>query len=244
MKKLYFLLSMLLLAFVANAEEAVINYSVGEGGTMMVSNGLNAVPNGSSLEVGKKLSLLIKSVESYVVDHLLLNDVEDEAAAGKRDYIKNLTVEGDLTIKVTFRKDNSSLEFYPIYFSVGEGGTLTAIDATDKRELKDGDDVIEGRTVLLTAYANINYMIDKFIVNGFEWEPASGQNIYQYDLQMTHESTVSVTFKPNPAAIDAVAADEEEAVYYNLQGIRVIPDANGLYIKVAGSKTEKVYLSK
>ena len=43
------------------------------------------------------------------------------------------------------------------------------------------------------------------------------------------------------SGIGSIAAEDEvEAVYYNLQGVRVANPANGLYIRVAGDKAEKV----
>ena len=44
------------------------------------------------------------------------------------------------------------------------------------------------------------------------------------------------------SAISEIATDnaEGEAVFYNLQGIRVNNPANGLYIKVQGGNTSKV----
>ncbi len=41
-------------------------------------------------------------------------------------------------------------------------------------------------------------------------------------------------------AVENIFDDEVEAVYYNLQGVRVDNPANGIFVRVAGSKTEKV----
>ncbi|MCC8070588.1 MAG: hypothetical protein LIO90_02155 [Bacteroidales bacterium] len=51
--------------------------------------------------------------------------------------------------------------------------------------------------------------------------------------------TISIT---DPSAIRTIGDDavEGEAIYYNLQGVRVANPQNGLYIKVNGHKTEKV----
>ncbi len=45
-----------------------------------------------------------------------------------------------------------------------------------------------------------------------------------------------------PTAVENIAADNTEAVYYNLQGVRVANPEKGLYIKVQGNKTAKVAL--
>lgn len=49
--------------------------------------------------------------------------------------------------------------------------------------------------------------------------------------------------KKSTSAIDEIAVDQEaDAVYYNLQGVRVDNPANGVYVRVAGSKVSKVYV--
>lgn len=49
--------------------------------------------------------------------------------------------------------------------------------------------------------------------------------------------------KKDTSAIDEIAVDQEaDAVYYNLQGVRVDNPANGVYVRVAGSKVSKVYV--
>lgn len=47
--------------------------------------------------------------------------------------------------------------------------------------------------------------------------------------------------KAENSAIDVIeVADDAEAVYYNLQGVRVENPAAGLYIRVRGQKVDKV----
>ena len=41
---------------------------------------------------------------------------------------------------------------------------------------------------------------------------------------------------------DTYAPEEGEAVYYNLQGVRVVNPSDGIYIKISGGKTSKVKL--
>lgn len=50
-----------------------------------------------------------------------------------------------------------------------------------------------------------------------------------------------VTFKEDPnAGIESAVADQETAIYFNLQGIRIAkPETEGVYIVVKGNKTEK-----
>ena len=55
---------------------------------------------------------------------------------------------------------------------------------------------------------------------------------------------INVEFGPGSSAIDTVAADDAETVYYNLQGLQVPAEnlTTGLYIIRQGDKTSKVYI--
>ncbi len=44
------------------------------------------------------------------------------------------------------------------------------------------------------------------------------------------------------SGVESVAAEDAEAVYYNLQGVRVANPANGIYLKVSSKGTQKVYI--
>lgn len=52
--------------------------------------------------------------------------------------------------------------------------------------------------------------------------------------------TVKFEAEQKQDSIDAVEAEAAETVYYNLQGVRVANPENGIFIKVAGNKVEKV----
>lgn len=65
---------------------------------------------------------------------------------------------------------------------------------------------------------------------------AEADNLYNVKFNVkTHE--IYVTFASGIETIDAEAAD---AVYYNLQGVRVDNPVKGLYIRVANGKSQKV----
>ena len=65
---------------------------------------------------------------------------------------------------------------------------------------------------------------------------AEADNLYNVKFNVkTHE--IYVTFATGIETIDAEAAD---AVYYNLQGVRVDNPVKGLYIRVANGKSQKV----
>lgn len=52
----------------------------------------------------------------------------------------------------------------------------------------------------------------------------------------TFKATATVT------GISQVEAASQEAVYFNLQGVKVANPVGGLYIRVSGNKAEKVFV--
>lgn len=53
-----------------------------------------------------------------------------------------------------------------------------------------------------------------------------------------------INYAANGSGVEEIAADGAEAVYYNLQGVKVAEPTNGLYIKVQGKKATKVYINE
>ncbi|MDE5551662.1 MAG: hypothetical protein K2I91_00530 [Muribaculaceae bacterium] len=64
-----------------------------------------------------------------------------------------------------------------------------------------------------------------------------------YDITFNIDTQL-VTFAPAGSGVATIAADDVEAVYYNLQGVKVANPTNGIFVKVAGKKAVKVALSK
>ena len=67
---------------------------------------------------------------------------------------------------------------------------------------------------------------------------------YVEDAAGNQSNAVSMTFQGQSTGVEDIianGADDSEAVYYNMQGVRVAnPAAGGLYIRVQGSKAAKV----
>lgn len=55
-----------------------------------------------------------------------------------------------------------------------------------------------------------------------------------------NEKNIKLEAETKQDSIEAIEAENAEAVYYNLQGVRVANPENGIFIKVAGNKVEKV----
>lgn len=62
--------------------------------------------------------------------------------------------------------------------------------------------------------------------------------------QNKSDYVINVEFGPGSSAIDSVAADDAEAVYFNLQGLQVAPEnlTTGFYILRQADKSTKVYI--
>ncbi|MDE6295335.1 MAG: hypothetical protein K2M03_04645, partial [Muribaculaceae bacterium] len=66
----------------------------------------------------------------------------------------------------------------------------------------------------------------------------------EYSITWNPETAV-VTFKLlNATGVEGIAAEEVEAVYYNLQGVKVAYPTNGIYVKVTGNKSEKISVAE
>lgn len=61
-----------------------------------------------------------------------------------------------------------------------------------------------------------------------------------YNLRYNLRTNEIVVWDSTQSGIEGVAAEVAEAVYYNLQGVKVATPAAGIYIKVVGNKATKV----
>lgn len=82
------------------------------------------------------------------------------------------------------------------------------------------------------------------IANGLaacEWAPRTGNNAYHSNLTRLTENTINYLAGKNAAGVSGInAAEDAEASYYTLQGIRVERPEKGIYIRVCGDKSSKV----
>ena len=76
-------------------------------------------------------------------------------------------------------------------------------------------------------------------IGGTNWASTlEGKYIFSFNPE-----TEKLTITKDTVGIEAVEAEEGvEAVYYNLQGVRVANPENGMYIRVAGKTASKVYI--
>lgn len=84
-------------------------------------------------------------------------------------------------------------------------------------------------------------------ISAGDYNAPEGQAPGSVSFLVTAPSTITrisvLTSDGTQTSISAVTADSsEDAVYYNLQGVRVDNPASGMYIRVAGGTASKVYL--
>lgn len=87
---------------------------------------------------------------------------------------------------------------------------------------------------LFTTLAKVNYGGD------VEFNVAQGEYSIKWDF---NTSTVTFTLL-RATGVEGIAADSEDAVYYNLQGVKVANPTNGIYVKVVGNNAQKVNICK
>ncbi len=108
-------------------------------------------------------------------------------------------------------------------------GKDMALFNSDCQQIKTGELIVVEETTPDT-YANCT---ERFIL-----EPGT----YTLAAKGTTLGLFCFSYSTDTTVISNIAADENdgEAVYYNLNGVRVANPANGLYIKVQGGKASKV----
>ncbi len=150
-----------------------------------------------------------------------------------RDYVFTPEFDGNAVTA------NSELVVFNYYKGYNSNGVATADNANGylaDMTFNVPDDITPGdyRFRYIVAWDNIN--------------PCGPELSDKDELRVTGGCILDLTLRysePDESGVEAIESAEEVApVYYNLQGVRVANPANGVYIKVAGEKAEKVYLNK
>lgn len=121
-------------------------------------------------------------------------------------------------------KDNNSFRFYS-KLDGWDNGSIGASQNDQQNPFTFTDNVYEGEI---------------FIGGKGSWQlpdDFAGKVKMTVDL---NAKTVKFEAEQKQDSIEAIEAEDADAVYYNLQGVRVANPENGIFIKVAGKKVEKV----
>lgn len=77
-------------------------------------------------------------------------------------------------------------------------------------------------------------------VDGYPFELTAGK----YDITWDYNTNIVTFAAASETGVAGVAVDGVEAVYYNLQGVKVNNPKNGIFVKVAGKKATKVVVAE
>lgn len=151
-----------------------------------------------------------------------------EANADKfADYILAETEKGSGIYTGEFEfeaKENNSFRFY------------SKLDGWDNSSIGASQD---DKQNLFTFTDNV-YEGEIFIGGKGNWQLPDD---FAGKVKMTvnlNDKNIKLEAETKQDSIEAIEAETAEAVYYNLQGVRVANPENGIFIKVAGNKVEKV----
>lgn len=154
--------------------------------------------------------------------------------------IKNVLVRGDIVpelpvpaaaenVTITEGDDSWTIrpESYPVTltFDVEEGVQIYAKSVSDTEaqaaaeDDNDGYTALEGNTLTLTA---------------------RGDNYSVYAMKDGVKSAAKTIVADAPTGIAGIEAEDGEAVYFNLQGVRVQNPENGVFIRVQNGKAVKI----
>lgn len=116
--------------------------------------------------------------------------------------------------------------------------------------VENGTEVESGTEVIINMPANATTL--HYTINGGE-EQTSNTNVtltitadtnveaWATGAEGFHESDkVTASYTVKTTGIDSITTDDSEAIYFNLQGVRVANPERGIYVKVQGGKSQLV----
>lgn len=156
-------------------------------------------------------------------------DPVDETHAGASERCIQLIGGGDdLYLQLPEVNGPADVTFY-----VGGQGTAATLKLTNGLNGDKAD-------ALTTFDLSAEKLMHKFTYNYTEESPVAFR-LYNMDAKFNIHDIIVV--KGEKSGIESVAVDNDtDAIYYNLQGVRVANPENGVYIRVQGDKTTKVYV--
>ena len=170
-----------------------------EGGTVTA---LPEIPADKLMVKDTEITFTAKADDGYKVGKWKVTPAEALQAGTGADGSETAKVKitADTTVSVSFKKT------YAVNFSVaGTGGTLKAEGDGITQPATSPISVEEGKAVIFTAKANDGYKIGKWTVTGSVLETGTGADgSPTAKVKITADTTVSVSFEPNPVEGGAV----------------------------------------
>lgn len=224
------------------------HFAVTFGKEVKVSTELGAIASGDLINKGTELTVTVNVPEGKTIEAVKVNETALEAVEGKYNFV----VEAASVITVDF-KDILCLVTVE---TEGEGKVVIATENNDGNPdgtiYKHGDTIPYNTELYVFLYpAEGMKVVEAFVIDYDYLEGTEGEEytvlpeggIVIPTAAYDENFLVRSRFAVDPTAIEVVAAEADaNAVYYNLQGVRV-ERANlvpGIYVRRAADKAQKV----
>ena len=175
-------------------EPVPVTFTAGANGTLTATVNNKEIKSGDLVKAGSKVIFTAKADEGYMVDSWTGVDATGNSVA--------VTADKALNVGVTFTE--KVIKNYPVNFSAGANGALTA--SVDGKEIKSGDEVAEGTKVVFTAKPADGYMVDK-------WRGVTGEgNTAEAVVNGALDASVSFKLILDRTELDAAIAEADSIV--------------------------------
>ncbi len=138
------------------------------------------------------------------------------------------THKGDGVYEGSINVDNADNGYGYFQFATTLGADWDAVNAGTRYGATETD--------LLVENGKIYDMTNNWGGGTLAWKCEAGVVEIEVDIANNTMKIVNLT------GVEGIEAEEADAEYYNLQGVKVDNPTNGTYIKVQGKKTTKVYI--
>ena len=228
-------------SFLKNIELYTVEYTAGEGGTIVATVGAEAkaIQSKDQVEQGAVITFTATPQEGYELDQWMVNGKPVVAGADTKIEGNKLIVtlgDQDLKVEATFKK---VIVKHAVTFTAGEGGAIAATVGPDAKAIQSNDQVEQGAVITFTATPQEGYELDQWMVNGKPVVAGADTKIEGNKLIVTlgdQDLKVEATFKKLPVTYEVTysAGEGGDIIGANYNGRKVIP---------SGSKVnENVYM--
>ena len=228
-------------SFLKNIELYTVEYTAGEGGTIVATVGAEAkaIQSKDQVEQGAVITFTATPQEGYELDQWMVNGKPVVAGADTKIEGNKLIVtlgDQDLKVEATFKK---VIVKHAVTFTAGEGGAIAATVGPDAKAIQSNDQVEQGAVITFTATPQEGYELDQWMVNGKRAVAGADTKIEGNKLIVTlgdQDLKVEATFKKLPVTYEVTysAGEGGDIIGANYNGRKVIP---------SGSKVnENVYM--
>ena len=208
-------------SFLKNIELYTVEYTAGEGGTIVATVGAEAkaIQSNDQVEQGAVITFTATPQKGYELDQWMVNGKRAVAGADTKIEGNKLIVtlgDQDLKVEATFKKLPVT---YEVTYSAGEGGDIIGANYNGRKVIPSGSKVNENVYMRFTAKPNTaqGYKVDQWFINGEVQSQLAGRPYINWQIKAKTE--VKVTFRKEQMYEVDYKPDNEwgtiEAYYYD-----------------------------